>query len=84
MNATAKEDCDCTHGAYGGFSDVPSHEIRDFTLKVSHCPSGSTEHSIYRQMWKIAGCASEIGWGVLNSVSACRTIHYQMAVDRAT
>lgn len=34
MNGTAKEDCDCTHGAYGGFSDVPSHEIRDFTLKV--------------------------------------------------
>ena len=26
VNATANEDCDCTHGAYGGFSDVPSHE----------------------------------------------------------
>ena len=35
VNGTAKEDCDCTHGAYGGFSDVPSHEVRDFTLKVS-------------------------------------------------
>ena len=30
----AHEECDCVHGAYGGFSDVPSHEIRDFTLKV--------------------------------------------------
>lgn len=42
VNGTAKEDCDCTHGAYGGFSDVPSHEIRDFTLKVSF----SISHSI--------------------------------------
>jgi hypothetical protein len=35
VNGTVKEDCDCIHGAYGGFSDVPSHEIRDFQLTVS-------------------------------------------------
>jgi len=32
VNGTAKEECDCIHGAYGGFSDVPSHEIREFSL----------------------------------------------------
>lgn len=39
VNGTAKEECDCTHGAYGGFSDVPSHEIRDFTLRVRQSSS---------------------------------------------
>ena len=34
-NATAEEECNCTHGAYGGFSDVPSHEVREFKLSVS-------------------------------------------------
>lgn len=48
VNGTAKEDCDCTHGAYGGFSDVPSHEIRDFTLKDFPTFDGSRRGNLIR------------------------------------